>query len=316
MTNITSLTAEIHSTKVNHRWYVDKRLQGLVRFAIAISVLNILGHLWLGFEQSWITPIVALVAAYLTEIIAESVQSTVEGRKPRFIGTPGEFIAFLLPAHISALAVGMLVFAVEQLWIIAFGASIAVASKWIFKIPVATNNGKTGSRHFLNPSNFGITVVLLLFPSVGIAPPYMFTETVTGLGDWLLPMIVFVIGSFFNTKFTGRVPLITGWLIAFAAFATARSFYNNTDILTSLSPMTGFAFILFTFYMITDPATTPNKASHQVIFAVVVALLYALFMQIHVVYGIFYALTIVTILRAIAIYFFHLIGNRKENFLL
>jgi hypothetical protein len=38
------------SGRTPDRWYQDKRIGGLWRFAIAISVLNILGHTMLGFE--------------------------------------------------------------------------------------------------------------------------------------------------------------------------------------------------------------------------------------------------------------------------
>jgi hypothetical protein len=62
-------------------------------------------------------------------------------------------------------------------------------------------------------------------------------------------------------------------------------------------PMTGFAFILFTFYMITDPATSPAKRLRQVAFGCAVALGYAAFMELHVVFGLFYALTVVTAAR-------------------
>ena len=61
--------------------------------------------------------------------------------------------------------------------------------------------------------------------------------------------------------------------------------------------MTGFAFILFTFYMITDPATSPSKIASQVCFAAAVAAFYALFMELHIVFGLFYALTVVTATR-------------------
>ena len=38
-----------------------------------------------------------------------------------------------------------------------------------------------GWRHFLNPSNFGIASRCSLFPWVGIAPPYQFTENLHGV---------------------------------------------------------------------------------------------------------------------------------------
>ena len=46
---------------------IRRRDAALLRFAIAITVLNILGHLWFGFEASWITPFVALACTYTTE---------------------------------------------------------------------------------------------------------------------------------------------------------------------------------------------------------------------------------------------------------
>ena len=44
------------------------RLAALRRFAITISVLNVLGHTVLGFENSWAQMVVALLTAYGTEI--------------------------------------------------------------------------------------------------------------------------------------------------------------------------------------------------------------------------------------------------------
>jgi Na+-translocating ferredoxin:NAD+ oxidoreductase RnfD subunit len=289
---------------LGERWYIDTRLKGLARFALAITVLNILGHLWLGFEQSWITPFIALAAAYGTELAAETAQAFADRRRPRYLGTPGTLISFLLSAHISGLAVGMLLFAAEQLWVIAFGASLAVASKWLFRVRVPVPGG-FATRHFLNPSNFGITVVLVLFPSVGIAPPYMFEEKISGALDWLLPLVVISTGSLLNIKLTGRMPLIGTWLLSFAAQAAIRSLLNGTQLAAGLLPMTGFAFILFTFYMITDPATTPGMPRSQMIFAAAVAAVYGLLMQFHVVFGLFFALTIVTAARGLFLFLRH-----------
>src|SRR4051794_8411786 len=71
---------------VAQQWYSVKRLGGLSRFAFAITVLNIVGHLFLGFEQSWITPFVALAAAYGTEFLGEAVGAAADGRAPRYRG--------------------------------------------------------------------------------------------------------------------------------------------------------------------------------------------------------------------------------------
>ena len=298
----TAQTAPNWRISIAERWYIDKRLKGLTRFALAITLLNILGHVWLGFEQSWITPFVAIGAAYFTEFFAESAQAYADGRRPRYMGRPGTVVAFFLSAHISGLAVGMLLFAAEQLWLVAFASSLAVASKWLIRVPVYLPDGRTGSRHVLNPSNFGITATLLLYPSVGIAPPYQFAENTSGALDWFLPFIVIVSGSLLNTKLTGRMILIGAWVAAFAGQAVLRSFINDTPLVAGLVPMTGFAFILFSFYMITDPATSPAGARNQVLFAMAVAAAYALFMELHIVFGLFYALTLVTALRGIGLF--------------
>ena len=102
-------------------------------------------------------------------------------------------------------------------------------------------------------------MTLLLFPLVGIAPPYQFTENTSGWVDWALPLIIIGTGSYLNIKATGRIPLIVAWVTAFAAQALVRSAIHGTPWNAGLMPMTGFAFILFTFYMITDPATSPAK---------------------------------------------------------
>ena len=44
----------------------DVRIIALRRFAVAITVLNVAGHTVLGFEQAWIVPVAAVVAAYIT----------------------------------------------------------------------------------------------------------------------------------------------------------------------------------------------------------------------------------------------------------
>jgi hypothetical protein len=288
------------AAQVVDRWYSEKRLGGLSRFAFAITVLNIVGHVFLGFEPSWITPFAALAAAYLTEFVGETIESRIADRRARYAGSFLDVVKFFLPAHISGLAVGMLLYAAENVAAIAFAASLAMASKYLFRVAVSTNrDGQPVFRHALNPSNFGITVTLLLFPTVGIAPPYQFTENTSGIVDWILPLIIIGTGSYLNTKATGRIPLIIAWVSAFAIQAMLRAAINGTPATAGLVPMTGFAFILFTFYMITDPATSPVKIKSQIGFAAAVAAFYALFMELHIVFGLFYALTIVTAIRGL-----------------
>jgi hypothetical protein len=142
---------------------------------------------------------------------------------------------------------------------------------------------------------------------VGIAAPYHFTENLGTIGDWALPMAIVCTGSFLNTWYTRRIPLVLAWVGAFALQATVSSlilWYSTgfCPIAARMSPMTGVAFVLFTFYMVTDPATTPERPGAQVAFGASVALVYSLLVASHVVFGLFFALVIVCVARGLGMY--------------
>lgn len=174
-------------------------------------------------------------------------------------------------------------------------------------------NGKLVFRHFFNPSNIGISVALVIFPWVGISLPYQFTENISGIADVLIIVVLFSAGSLLNTKFTKRMVLIFSWFAAFALQALIRAWIHGTPLLSGLVPMTGVAFILFSFYMITDPPTTPNTKVGQIIFAISNAGLYAMFMELHIVFGMFYALTITTGCRGIYLWWEYLKVNSEDS---
>ena len=284
------------------------RLGGLRRFAAAITVLNILGHTVLGFEQSWAQPLVALATAYGVELLLERIDSWCRRRTPRYAGGARRFVDFLLSAHISGLAVSMLLYANERLWPIVFATTVAICSKAIFRTPV-----ERGTRHFFNPSNFGITLALLAFPWVGISPPYHFTENFQNSGDWILPGVIILTGTILNARFTHRLPLIGAWLGGFVLQALIRSFVFDTPLIPALLPMTGVAFILYTFYMVTDPATTPSGYASQVVFGLAVAVAYGWLLVFHVVFGLFFGLTIVCALRGLGLYVLALAASRARG---
>ena len=277
--------------------YAPDHLGGLRRFAIAITVFNLLGHTLFGFEQSYVQPFVALAAAYGTELLLDFVDARLNRRRMRCAGGSRQFVDSLLSAHISGLAVAMLLYTNERLLPTMFAASAAIASKTLFRAPA-----DRGSVHFFNPSNFGISLTLVLFGWVGIAPPYHFTENLTGAGDWILPGVIIASGSLLNARFTHRLPLIAAWLSAFAAQAILRSLWNGTPVDAALLPMTGVAFILYTFYMITDPATTPSSPRAQVAFGIAVAAAYGALVSVHIVFGLFFGLTSVSIARGVMLH--------------
>jgi Na+-translocating ferredoxin:NAD+ oxidoreductase RnfD subunit len=228
-------------------------------------------------------------------LFVEYMDARAEARKPRFLGGLQQVVDFLLPAHITGLAVAMLLYASDRLLPVMFAAAIAIASKGTLRLRV---DGRP--RHFLNPSNFGITATLLLFPWVSIAPPYHFSENLKGAGYWILPAIIFVSGTLINSRFTSRMPLIVSWFAGFFLQAALRSILFGASLLAALNPMTGVAFVLFSFYMITDPATTPFRPKPQVVFGFSVAVVYGVLMVMHVAFGFFFALTLVSGSRGLA----------------
>jgi|SRR5215831_16900412 len=287
-------------------WDGLRRLGGLRRFAVAITVLNLLGHTVFGFEQSYAQPLVALASAYAIELGLEFIDARAARRAAKYSGGIVALVDYLLPAHITALAVSMLLYANDRLWVVAFASAAAVASKTLIRVRLGA-----GQRHFLNPSNFAVSLTLLLFPWVGIAQPYQFTENIGPVGYWLLPAIIVVSGTFLNTRFTRKLPLIASWLGGFALQGLFRSLITGGPAIAPLVPMTGVAFLLFTFYMITDPATSPSTGRSQVAFGLAVAAAYGLLVVLHVVFGLFFGLTIICIIRGTALYCWQALASHR-----
>ena len=279
------------------RWYSTDRIAGLRQFAVAITVFNILGHTVFGFEQSWAQLLISLTAAYTAELLLEVIDAWATHRPYKFAGAWRALVDFFLPAHITGLAVAMLLYANDRLMPIVFASVVAIASKALLHARMSK-----GRRHFFNPSNLGITVTLLAFPWVGIAPPYHFTENLTGSWDWILPGLILGSGTMLNLRFARRLPLVGAWALGFAVQAAIRSVVFGTPLVAALIPMTGVAFVLFSMYMVTDPATTPSTALRQVAFGVTTASVYGLLVAGHVVFGLFFALTVTSLLRALAWY--------------
>ena len=279
-----------------------KVIMALRNFAISITVFNTAGYIFLGFEQPWLWPFAALLTGYTVELVLEKIGARVEGRAPRYAGggTKG-LMEFLYPAHITSLAINMLIYVNDQFWVLIFGVTVAVGAKWVLRVPI-----KGRVRHYMNPSNFGIAVILVLFPWGSIAPPYHFTENLWGWADWVIPGLVIIGGTMINGKLTGRMWLIAGWVGGFAVQAVLRGVFFDTSIPAALGMMTGVAFILFTNYMITDPGTSPSKPGAQVAFGAGVAAVYGVLMVAHVAYTIFLATAIVCFIRGMFHWTIHL----------
>ncbi|MFE4515789.1 enediyne biosynthesis protein [Kitasatospora sp. NPDC056783] len=288
----------------------DPRYLALRNFALSMTVFNIFGYTLLGFEQPWLWPLICAPFGYLVEIVLELISAWAQQRGPRFMGNGFRGVyEFLLPAHITALAANMLLYANDKLLPILLGVFIGVAAKHVLQAPV---NGRM--RHFMNPSNFGITMVLVLFGSwVSIAPPYEFTENANTFFRVGIPLIIATAGTVLNAMLTKRVPLIVGWLGGFVIQAVLRHFIWDVAMFSAVGPMSGVAFVLYTNYMVTDPGTTPTKGRNQFVFGASVAMVYGVLMLFNVVYTLFYATTIVCALRGAGWWVAHFVQKRNRT---
>jgi hypothetical protein len=288
----------------------NKVITALRRFAISITIFNILGYTVLGFEQPWLYPFVAVGVAYTTEILLETINARVTHRDVRFRGNGFRgLVEFLFPAHISGLALNMLTYVNDHIWAMIFGVVVAVGAKWVLQAPVY---GRL--RHYMNPSNFGITVMLLVFPWVNMTPPYHFSEKVDTWVGWLIVGVILVSGTVLNSLLTGRMWLIGGWLSFFVIQAFLRGALFGTAIPGALAMGTGIAFVLYTNYMVTDPGTSPSKPASQFAFGAGIAMMYGFFTAAHIAYGLFFATASVCLIRGFFLWGLHFSNKARIKF--
>lgn len=270
---------------------------GLRTSATLATVLAVLGHTVLGFEQPWSMVVVALATGYSCALFFEWIDARANQRPVGYRGGPLKLIDFLLSAHMTSITMSFLIYTNSRVGAMAFAVAAAIASKYLFRVNL---DGRP--QHFMNPSNFGIALTFIVFPWVATMP-YLFTEHITGVWDVVLPIVMFMLGFRLNLLFTGRIPLITSWLIAFVLQAVIRwRFFDDISLTAALAPMTGAAFILFTFYMITDPRTTPSSFRSQVVFGSAIGAFYGLIIGYHITFTLFFAVTIVAGLRGVILY--------------
>jgi hypothetical protein len=280
----------------------------LRRFAISVTIFNIVGYTYLGFEQPWAWPFAAIATGYTTEIVLELLGAWGEKRQPRFLGNGVKgVLEFLYPAHITSVVVNMLIYVNDRIWVTLFGVFIAVSAKWVFRAPV---KGKL--RHYMNPSNFGLASLLVLFPAwISIAPPYHFSEHVNDVGSWIIVGAILTSGTMLNAMLTGRMYLIMGWLSFFVVQAFVRGWLFGTSIPGALAMGTGIAFVLYTNYMVTDPGTSPSKPWAQYAFGAGIATTYGFLMVAHIAYGLFFATAIVCAIRGGFLWSLHFVDKAR-----
>ncbi len=272
-----------------------ERVAALRRFAITITIVTLLGHLYIGFETSYACTVVSVLSACTVQFVLEWIRAQSSGVEPMYSG--GRLLDFLLPAYIVGMTCAMFLFTNGDYWPLIFATTVAIGSKFLFRIKLADR-----TLHFLNPSNFALVVVLVAFPSVTMVMPSSFSSGFGDVGDLLFPTILFTLGCLVNGIFTKRLLLIFAWFGAFILQGVVRHLFFDAHLVAILAVATGPIAIIFSFYMISDPGTTPSEPVPQLLFGTSIGLIYGFLISLHVVYGIFIALMLTCCLRGLVLY--------------
>lgn len=150
-----------------------------------------------------------------------------------------------------------LLFRSDTWWIIIIAAFLSIASKGIFRVK---------GKHFFNPVNFGICTTILLTHQGWISPGQWGSA---GYWWFLIGMLGFIVITSAHRMetafaFLATYALLFGYRILVFQEWPADFFYHQ---------FTNGALLLFTFFMITDPASTPSHKKARIVWAMAVGAL-------------------------------------------
>ena len=237
---------------------------------ITLSTLLAFGVIARAFDVSYLQIIATVSAALTAQFVGGFMTATRLDPRSAFI-TSLSLCLLLRSDGIAPMAIA---------------AFIAVGSKFLLRID---------HKHVFNPANVGIVALLLLSqgPMLNVA---WTTPGQWGAALWFAALLAGA--GLFVTYRSARfdVPLI--FLGVFAALIFGRAIWLGDPLSIPLLRLQNGALILFAFFMISDPKTTPDGAIARAMFATLAALLaFVLTYNFHMADGLFYALAIACIAR-------------------
>jgi Na+-transporting NADH:ubiquinone oxidoreductase subunit NqrB len=232
--------------QLTSRFWSDARHYQIA--ALATLVVFNLG--WIDFGARPLNSAFAVGASLLTQIVCSYLfKVPLDLRSPLITGLS---LSLLLRA--------------DEAWIHAVAGVIAIGSKFVLRL-----DGK----HIWNPA--GLAIVVLLFTAkshVWISPGAWGTHV------WFAALLVFfailVLGA------ARRSDIAIFFIGTHAALLVARALWLGDPLTIPLHQLQSGSLLIFTFFMISDPRTSPDSRLGRFIFAASVALLahyMAFFMQ-------------------------------------
>lgn len=151
---------------------------------------------------------------------------------------------------------------------IACASFLAIASKFIFR---------TNGKHWFNPANFGIVVVLLLDTYVWNNHAWVSN------GQWgedsLYALVFLGLGGIVLKK-VGRWDTSFMFLASYAILEGSRNLWLGWTWDVLAHRLTSGSLLLFALFMITDPRSIPNAKAARLIWALAIAVLAFIFRNV------------------------------------
>jgi hypothetical protein len=170
----------------------------------------------------------------------------------RHRGAP--WVPGLKSALISSLSLCLLL-RTDTLVVAAAGAAIAVGSKFLLRV---------GGKHVFNPTNGALAALLLVTGHAWVSA-----------GQWGAgATFAFALASagLAVVHRSSRSDVTLAFLVTYTALVVARALWLGDPLAVALHRLTSGAFLLFAFFMISDPKTTPDSRAGRVVFGALVAL--------------------------------------------
>ena len=171
----------------------------------------------------------------------------------------------LKSAMISSLSLCLMLRTNEPMVMMLAGI-LSISSKFIFRFNTSNPNQKsTARKHFFNPTNFGIITTIFLTQAAWISPGQWGNDGLLVFSIGILGLIVLLKVKRLDTAFA--------FFITFCLLQLVRSvFVLGWSFDVFLHHFTSGTLLLFTFFMITDPVSTPSHKHARIIWAILVAL--------------------------------------------
>ena len=229
---------------------------------VLISFILLVGELKYGILESYWHTGLAILASIVLELV---LGKWATGKWPH-----------LASAYITGISVGILVRS-THLWPYVVCSLLSISSKYALRVH---------GRHLWNPSNLGVSLLLLLAP-VTVSP----LSDQFGNGGWPL-VIIIALGSLILYTL-GRLHISLTYVVAFTLLSFLRSGLTDSWWVSEIALLTQPSYQLFIFFMITDPKTTTRTWRRQCVVAVLVAVVETALRLNREIHAPYYALFIV-----------------------